>query len=299
MEGSIWTQMAMAGLIVTMAGMGMTLQVADFRRFLHAPWPVAVGLFAQLVGLPLIAFALASGLRLEPVIALALVALAAAPGGASSNSLTFLSRGDVPLAISLSALNSLASFVTTPLVIAIGADLFGGGSVAIRLSPVETAMQILLTLVLPLIAGMMLTTWRPALGGRAAKPLVYLGLTLILLPTFTLPFRSTHNPATSGFESFWLCGALNVGSLLLGLAIATVARLDWPQRRTIMIEVGIQNFGLFIVISTVFFRSEAMLAAGTPYLFWMLGTGVAIVVIQKIRDRRRSAALSEPGDAAP
>jgi hypothetical protein len=63
-----------------------------------------------------------------------------------------------------------------------------------------------------------------------------------------------------------------------------------------MIEVGIQNFGLFIVISSVFFRNEAMAEAGTPYLFWMLGTGVAIVVLQRMRDRRTGAAAEAMSD---
>jgi BASS family bile acid:Na+ symporter len=295
MGGSIWTQLAVLGLIVTMAGMGMTLHARDFGRIARAPWPVAVGLFAQLVGLPVIAFALAGGLRLEPTLALALIALAAAPGGASSNSLTFMSKGDVPLAISLSGLNSLVSFITTPLVIGLGVSLFGSAAVSIRLSPVEAGVQILLTLVLPLVAGMALAALRPGLAGRLSKPAIYLGLALILIPTFTLPFRGGGPEGGDWFRNFWLCGALNVGSLLLGLAIATAARLPWPQRRTIMIEVGIQNFGLFIVISSVFFRSEAMTQAGTPYLFWMLGTGVAIVVWQKALERR--AARSRAGDA--
>ncbi|HZG09879.1 MAG TPA: bile acid:sodium symporter [Allosphingosinicella sp.] len=290
MGGSIWTQLAVVGLVLTMFGMGMTLHARDFARVIASPWPVTVGLFAQLVGLPVVAFALAAGLRLEPVIALALIALAAAPGGASSNSLTFLSRGDVPLAISLSGLNSLLSFVTTPFVIGVGVAMFGSSTVAIHLSPIEAAMQILLTLVLPLVAGMALYAMKPGVAERLSKPSIYLGLALIIIPTMTLPFRGDGSSPQDWWRNFWLCGALNVGSLALGLLIATIARLDWPQRRTIMIEVGIQNFGLFIVISSVFFRNEAMAEAGTPYLFWMLGTGVAIVVLQRMRDRRTGAA---------
>lgn len=301
MGSSLWTQLAVIGLVLTMAGMGMTLHAKDFSRIARAPWPIAVGLFAQLIGLPAIAFALAAGLKLEPAIALALVALAAAPGGASSNSLTYLSKGDVPLAISLSGMNSLLSFITTPFVIGLGVSMFGSSTVTIRLSAFEAAMQILLTLVLPLVAGMALAAWRPGIAGRLTKPAIYLGLALILIPTLTLPFRGGGASSGDGWRNFWLCGALNVGSLALGLLIASIARLPWPQRRTIMIEVGIQNFGLFIVIASVFFRNEAMAEAGTPYLFWMLGTGVAIVVWQKALERRSnrrqvstSVAMQEP-----
>jgi len=284
--GSIWTQLAVVGLVLTMFGMGMTLRASDFARIIGSPWPVSVGLFAQLVGLPLVAFGLAAGLRLEPVVAMALIALAAAPGGASSNSLTFLSKGDVPLAISLSGLNSLASFITTPIVIGLGASMFGSSTVTIRLSPVETGLHILLTLVLPLVAGMAIHGARPNWAERLSKPAIYLGLLLIILPTLTLPFRGGGGESGDWWRNFWLCGALNVGSLALGLLIASAARLNWAQRRTVMIEVGIQNFGLFIVISSVFFRNEAMAEAGTPYLFWMLGTGVAIVVVQRFMERR-------------
>jgi BASS family bile acid:Na+ symporter len=293
MAGSLFTQLAILGLVLSMLGMGMTLAPADFSRVLRAPWAVAVGLVAQIFGVPLVAVGMALALKLDPLISIALVALAACPGGASSNSLTFLARGDVPLSITLTATNSVLSFVSTPIVIGIGVALFGQGTVEIQLSFADTVRLILLQVVLPVLVGMAMA-WRAAkVAAKLAKPLIYVGLFFIVVPTLTLPFRETGLSGAQTTYYVLLCALFNVASVLISLAIASAARLPWHQRRTIMIEGSIQNFGLFIVITSVFFRSEEMMAVGVPYLFWMLISAVAIVAIQRRKEAvaRRAAAV--------
>jgi BASS family bile acid:Na+ symporter len=286
LDQSIFTQMAIAGLVFSMLGMGMTLRPTDFGRVIATPKAVAAGLTAQMIGLPLVAFAMVALLELNATAAIALIALAACPGGASSNSLSYFAKGDVPLSITLTALNSLLSFVSTPLVIGAGLALLQTREVEIQLSFWSSAAQILLTVVLPVLAGMALAWRRPATAARAAKPLIYLGLTLIVVPTLLLPLRGTGiSAATFGYYAA-LTGALNVLGMLIAFTTGRLAGLPGNQRRTLVIETGIQNFGLYILISSVFFRSTEMLEVGVPYLFWMLLTSVAVIVLQRRAERR-------------
>jgi BASS family bile acid:Na+ symporter len=295
-DQSIFTQLAIVGLFASMLGMGMTLRPADFLRVISQPAAVAVGLATQMIGLPLVAVALVLVFSLDKISAMALIALAACPGGASSNSLSFFAKGDVPLSITLTATNSLISFMTTPLVIAWGLLLVGATGVDVELPFWDTARQILVLVVLPVLGGMAVAWKLPRLAAGAARPLVYLGLALIVLPTLLLPLRGTGISADRFVYFALITGALNVAGMLLALAIGAAARLTWKQRRTLMIECGIQNFGLYIVISSVFFRSVEMLEAGVPYLFWMLLTSLCVVFLQRRVDRNRNSSLHQAAE---
>jgi BASS family bile acid:Na+ symporter len=290
--------MAIGGLIASMLGMGMTLHPTDFARVLAAPKAVGAGLIAQMLGLPAVAFAMATLLKLDDISAIALIALAACPGGASSNSLSYFAKGDVPLSITLTALNSLLSFISTPLVIGAGLALLQTRSVSIHLSFWSSATQILFTVVLPVLSGMAIAWRLPGLAARGAKPLIYLGLALIVFPTLLLPLRGTAMSAAHfGYYAF-LTGALNIGGMAIALATGRLARLPGNQCRTLMIETGIQNFGLYILISSLFFRSPEMLEVGVPYLFWMLLTSIVLIVLQR-RSERRNVVTAPPTLATP
>jgi BASS family bile acid:Na+ symporter len=198
-----------------MLGMGMTLRPADFVRVISKPAAVAAGLATQMIGLPLVAVALVLVFSLDRVSAMAVIALAACPGGASSNSLSFFAKGDVPLSITLTATNSLISFVTTPLVIAWGLLLVGASGVDVELPFWDTARQILFLVVLPVLGGMAVAWKLPRLAAGAARPLVYLGLALIVLPTLLLPLRGTGISADRFAYFALITGALNVAGMLL------------------------------------------------------------------------------------
>jgi predicted Na+-dependent transporter len=118
-------------------------------------------------------------------------------------------------------------------------------------------------------------------------------LALIVLPTLLLPLRGTGISADRFAYYGLITGALNALGMLLALGIGTAARLTWQQRRTLMIESGIQNFGLYIVISSVFFRSVEMLEAGVPYLFWMLLTSLVVVFVHRRLERAKEKSSTD------
>ena len=104
-------------IMIIMVGMGLGLTLQDFKRVADHPKPVLIGLFNQIILLPLVGFGLCLVFKPEPFIAIGLMMLVACPGGTSSNIITLLAKGDLPLSISLTAINSLITIFTIPLII--------------------------------------------------------------------------------------------------------------------------------------------------------------------------------------
>ena len=104
-------------LMIIMFGMGLSLIFADFKRVLIFPKAVFIGLVSQIIILPLIGFLIATSLNLSPTIAIGIMLLSACPGGATSNLLTHLAKGDLALSITLTAISSLLSIITIPFIV--------------------------------------------------------------------------------------------------------------------------------------------------------------------------------------
>jgi BASS family bile acid:Na+ symporter len=129
-------------LFLIMYGIGISLRLADFRNVMTAPTGLAVGLLGQMLLLPLVAFGLATAMQLPPEIAVGLIIIALAPGGATSNMFTYLFRGDVSLSISLTAVVSLVTPFTIPVVAAVAMDHFLGSNTAFSLPVGKTIVQL-------------------------------------------------------------------------------------------------------------------------------------------------------------
>ena len=152
-----------ASLFIIMFGMGLSLRIADFTRVLKQPKPVLLGLSAQMVALPIIAFAVAIAFTLPPELAVGLMIISFAPGGATSNMFTNIAKGDVALSISLTAVASLITPFTLPLFTLMAMDYFIGSGTVFKLPLLKTVMQLLVISVVPVIIGMLvLSKWQKA-----------------------------------------------------------------------------------------------------------------------------------------
>ncbi|MCI5063579.1 MAG: bile acid:sodium symporter, partial [Algiphilus sp.] len=162
-------------LFIIMVGMGLTLGLRDFRDVFVYPKASAFGTLAQIVGMPILAFALAWGLRLDPALAVGLVVIAACPGGTTSNIFTYFARGNVALSIVLTVVASLITVATLPVIINAALELFplqtGVASAADRLLlPVGRTVGTLLAIViLPVAIGMAFRRWRPILAAKLER----------------------------------------------------------------------------------------------------------------------------------
>ena len=141
-------------LFTVLFGMGLSLVPADFRRVLLSPKAKIVGLTCQLVLLPLVAFALALVFRLPGELAVGLMVLAACPGGATSNVITHLAKGDTALSVTLTAISSMVCVFTIPWIVAFSMDWFLGSGAAVQLPFWKTLGQLTIVTIVPIICGM-------------------------------------------------------------------------------------------------------------------------------------------------
>lgn len=171
MEQNIVTQLVLPlALFVVMLGMGLSLVPADFRRVFEKPRAVAVGALGQLLFLPLVALGVIASLDLPPLFAVGLMVLAFAPGGTTSNAITYLVRGDLALSITLTAVTSLITPITIPLGTAWAMSRYLGESATVSL-PVGSTIAILVAITLvPVSIGMVIRNKKPGLATRAERP---------------------------------------------------------------------------------------------------------------------------------
>ncbi|MCR9091482.1 MAG: bile acid:sodium symporter family protein, partial [Proteobacteria bacterium] len=234
-------------LFIIMVGMGLTLGLRDFRDVFVYPKASAFGTLAQIVGMPILAFALAWGLRLDPALAVGLVVIAACPGGTTSNIFTYFARGNVALSIVLTVVASLITVATLPVIINAALELFplqtGVASAADRLSlPVGRTVGTLLAIViLPVAIGMAFRRWRPILAAKLERAVGVFGL-FVLVVLIALILARLGGDALPMFRDAGLAVALlNVFGIGLGLWLGR--RLGIPLRDAVAcgMELGIKN----------------------------------------------------------
>ena len=270
--------------------LGLTLVLADFRRVAQRPRALLAGLVGQMLLVPLAGFAVATLAGLDPVMAVGLMVLVACPGGVSSGLLTHLARGDTALSISLTAVTSLASMLSLPLIINAALQFFMGSSLTAQLPLFPMVRSIFLLTTLPVLLGMALRWQFPKLVARfepvASKVATTLFL-LIVLATFwdqravLWQHLPTLGPATL------LLNALILGSAYL---LATQARLLHADRIAIVTECGLQNSALGIFVCLQLLASPAMSAPSVVYALLMNVGAIAFVLV--MRQRRSSQHIS-------
>ncbi len=273
-------------LAVVMAGLGLHLTPADFRRVLAMPRAVLVALAVQSLLLPPIAFGLAHLAGLPGELGLGLVLLAASPGGVTANLFSHIARGDVALNISLTAINSVLALVTLPLWTALALSVFLGDQASVP-PPIGKVVEVALLVVVPVALGMALRAWRPALADAAEKPVRLLSsllLGLLIAAAFISEWDTVREflPVVGA-----ACVAFNVASLLSGYLAARAARLAEPQAIAIGFEIGIHNGTLAIFIAIeVLQRTQATIAPAVYSLsMYLTGALFAAWLLHKRKNR--------------
>lgn len=264
-----------AALFLIMFGMGLSLKVADFKAVARAPKAVSIGLLGQMILLPLIAFAIAVILQLPAEIAVGLMIIALAPGGATSNMFTYLAKGDVSLSISLTALVSLITPFTIPIVAALSMTYFMGSSTEFSLPIVKTIVQLLIITVIPVALGMFVLALWPNIAAKIEQVLKWFAVLFLLLIIALIVLKNANNMASFFAQAGVATLLLNVSVLLLGYQMAKWAKLSHPQAVSIGFEVGIQNGTLALVVAGTLIGNSAMMIPAVTYSLLMFVSGAA------------------------
>ena len=282
---TIWIVLPILTLL--MFDLGLALRFEDFGKVFRHPWPIAVALVGQLVFLPAIALGLAYLLKLPPVFFIGLVLIACCPGGSSSNVFSKLANGDVALSVTLTALSSIITLFTIPVIMGWATKLVGE-SVGITLPVGNLIKQNLVLMLLPVLLGIGLHYAWPKTAEKVDKVLTKLAfpLLLVLITVFYIQHRHTI------LDNIGLLGLCVTALILLAIGLSSLlsrlVRNDTRQRRTVIIEVGMQNAAQAISIasSPFIFANEEMAIPAILYSLMMNIVLLTYVGLVKRAQRR-------------
>jgi len=259
-------------LILIMTGVGMSLRPANFQQVARQPKAFFIGAVAQLLLLPLLAIGVISLFQLEGELAVGLFILALCPGGTTSNLYSYLSKADVGLSVSLTALVGMVTPFTLPFVAAWAMQYYLGADSVFQLPLLKTWLTLLIVGVLPVLLGMLIKARLPHFA-QQAQPLISrfsVLVLLLLIVSIAIDLGDTlwHYLLLSGPAAL----TLNVLSMAMGYLLGRTLLHSEQQARTICLEVGLQNGTLALLITTGLLHSSAMSIAPSVYSLLMFAT---------------------------
>lgn len=261
-------------LAIIMFGMGLSLVSGDFTRLFTYPKAVLVGLCNQLLFLPLIGFVIVVLFGLNPSMAIGVMIISICPGGPTSNLITQVSRGNIGLSVTLTALSSLITVFTIPILLSKFIAYFSGDTdVVIQIPILETMLQILVITVIPVSIGMMIRKRREAFALRMEKPMRTASTVLFVIIFLIIIIANKDNLIQAMKEVGLPTLLLNLSTMGLGYLSAKLFGITGKSQISITIESGIQNGTLAFVIATTMLNNLEMGLPTGAYSIWMFLTG--------------------------
>ena len=269
-------------LAIIMFGLGLGLTVSDFTRLLKIPRDFIVGFFGQVILLPIVAFILIQIISLPPQIALGTMIIAAAPGGVMSNILTKFANGDVALSISLTAVVSLISVITVPLIVYNSAG-FLGIEIVKEISMLNIALKMFVAVTVPVIFGMIVRALMTDFIVSKTLLVQRLSLTLFLV-LFAAIWVEEWDRITSFIQRAGLIALiLNLTMIFLGYYLAKYLTSGVEQRKCISLECGLQNGTLALFVTTQLFDDVVFAVPTAAYALIMFTTAtIFVLIVRKI-----------------
>jgi BASS family bile acid:Na+ symporter len=270
-------------IAMIMLAMGLGLVVDDFRRIFEKPRAVVVGLGAQLVLLPALGFGVAFGFDLRPELAVGVVLLTACPGGAHSNLYASLARADVALSVTLTAVSGFITILTIPPLVRLATTVFATGGEVAELPIIDTTVQIFFVMAVPVVLGMWIRAQSERWAGRLEKVVKAFAIVLLALIVVGSIARQSDNVLEFAKQAGVSVLVLNVVAMLIGYSVAVGAQLSRPQRRTITLEVGIQNGALAFALAAGLLESVAVAIPAILYSILVYFTGAVVIANGRLR----------------
>lgn len=274
-------------LAIIMGSLGLALTTADFRRIFTAPRGIGIGLANLLFISPLLALASAEAFGLDPLFAVGLVIMGAAPGGAMANLLTHLARAETALSVTMTAISSVAAVVTVPLYLKLAIDHFDA-PVGDHVSMLGTVVRVFAITIVPLSIGMAYRARRPERAIALEPRFKQLALAVFVVVVIGAVAAEWHR-VTSSFGTVAPAAlALNLAAMSVSFGAARLARLPDRQATAIALELGLHNSTLTIAVATTIDTRLAIPAA--VYSAFMFATAVPFAALMA----RRNALITPP-----
>lgn len=259
---------------VIMFGMGLTLNLHDFKIVFSRPKDVITGCLAQFTVMPLLAWVLVSLFRLDEALALGVVLVGCCPGGTASNVITYLAKGDLALSVGMTGVSTLLAPFLTPLL----TWLLAGKSVNVDV--VSMFLSILCVVILPIVVGLIVKWAWPKFTEKATDYLpAFSSLTIAFLVAIVISANADKLMA-GGLLIVIVVMLHNVFGLCLGYLIGRLLGLPDTKTRAISIEIGMQNSGLASSLATIHFAAYPLASIpGAIFSVWHNLSGAAVAYL--------------------
>ena len=260
-------------LAFIMFSLGLGLNLSDFTRVFFKPRDFLIGLFFQIIVLPIVALIIVMFWPLSPEIAIGVMILAAAPGGVTSNVLTSFAKGNIALSISLTAINSILCVVTVPLILMISLSVLDMGSINEGQSLFSVASQMFLIVTIPVIVGVLLSGVLSSFE-KIAKNISIILFVLVLIGAI---LSQRENVITYFAQAGLVMLFLNIIMMIIVYLLSNTFKSSKETFRCWLMEVGLQNGTLAIVVANTFFASTVYLIPAAIYSLIMYATALPLI----------------------
>jgi len=277
----IVTKIAPIALAFIMLGLGLGLKIDDFGRVLKNPKDFLVGLFCQLIILPIVAYVLIIILKTPTELALGVMIIAAAPGGVTSNVLTKFADGDVALSISLTAIISLISIVSVPLIVFQSASLLGVINISQEITMTGIALKMALVVTVPVILGMIIRKFLDNFISSKVSLINKINATLFLIVFAAIWIEERENIISYLSQAGLVVLILNVVMMFIAYYSAKIFASGIKQRKCIALECGLQNGTLAVFVATQIFSDVVYMVPTAAYALIMYITAFIFLFIVK------------------
>ena len=266
-------------LFLIMMGMGLTLVTNDFKRVLKYPKAVGIGLTNQLILLPVIGFALANIMPLEPEYAVGVMLLVLCPGGTTSNLFTYLAKGDVALSVTMTAIASIITVFSIPVVLSFSLIHFMGAGSEFQLPVLKTVLTLVLLTILPISVGMLIKRFASRVADSSQRYVSRFGVTFLAFLVAFLSYVQRDIIVEAFFATGPVSLLLNLSTMALGYYTSKWFGLNLAQRASVTLEVGLQNSTLSIFMALTLLANYKMSLMPAIYTLIMFLTAGILVRI--------------------
>ena len=283
-ESVVTTLFLPIALGIIMLGLGLSLTLEDFKRVTQYPKAMTIALICQMVLLPVLCFGLVVVFDLNPVLAVGMMLLAASPGGATANLYSHLSNGDVALNITLTAVNSMLTLFTLPLLVNFSLDYFleSGQYVPMQFKKV---MEVFAIVLVPVAIGMLVRSKSPAFAARMDKPVKILSAFVLIILIVSVTLREKQVLIDYAGSLGLPVLLFNVLSMAIGYYVPQFFNVQKKQAVAIGMEIGIHNGTLAIYIALSVIGNSVMSVSPAIYSLLMFFTAAAFGFLVNVRKK--------------
>lgn len=260
---------------VIMFGMGLTLTAPDFALVAKRPWPVLIGVVSQFVIMPLLAVVLVKTFGLNPALAVGVILVGCAPGGTSSNVISYLAKGDVALSVTMTSISTLLAPIFTPIL-----TLWLAGEY-LPVSASSLAMSIVKIVLIPVTGGLLIRMLLKKVIGRVLPVLPWVSVIGIALVVAGVVSNSADKLIEAGLLVLLVVIVHNSLGYLLGYVAARVFKQPERAARTTAIEVGMQNSGLAATLAATYFEPMSALPGAVFSVWHNISGGILAMIFRR------------------